>query len=240
MLGRRIWSRSSRLYLGASVVLAALAGAKIQTYANHAGRAAEPSGPLTRVAVAAEPVHRGDAVTASSLRLLSMPAAYAPPGAVGSIDEAAGRVALTDLAPGEVVTDTRLVRVRAGPVASLVPPGLRAFAVPTTLPPSIVRQGDHVDILATYGSGGSQPRTETVVQGVEILLVLGEPGAAGGDRGGFALDLGAADISQPAVLIVLVAPEQEERLAFARAFANLEVAVAPAEEPSSVPFATEP
>jgi Flp pilus assembly protein CpaB len=92
-----------------------------------------------------------------------------------------------------------------------------------------VTAGDHVDILATYGSASSQPHTETVVQAVEVLMVLGEAGH-GDERGSLALDLGAADISQPAVLIVLVAPEQEERLAFARAFANLEVAVAPAEE----------
>ena len=32
------------------------------------------------------------------------------------------------------MTQTRLARVRAGPVASLVPEGLRAFAVPSTLP----------------------------------------------------------------------------------------------------------
>jgi Flp pilus assembly protein CpaB len=236
---RRTWSRSSRLYLGASVLLAALAGARIQTYVNRDGTAAEAGGPHVRVAVAARAIRRGESVAASSLRIVDMPAAYTPPGAAGSISQAAGRVALTDLAPGEVVTDTRLARVRAGPVASLVPPGLRAFAVPTTLPPSVVQQGDHVDILATFGSGGSQPHTETVVEGVEILLVLGQGGASGG-HGGFALDLSAADINQPAVLIVLVAPEQEERLAFARAFANLEVVLAPAEDLPASPALTAP
>lgn len=227
---RRTWSRSSRVYLVGSMVLAALAGARIQRVVNGAGHPAEASGSRVRVAVAGQAVDRGEPISPSALRVLTIPAAYAPPGAVGSISEAAGRVALTDLAAGEVVTDTRLARVRAGPVASLVPPGLRAFAVPITLPPSVVREGDHVDILATYGSGGTQPHTETVVERVEVLLVLGGAGPEPGDGGGFGLDLGAAEAGRPSVLVVLVAPDQEERLAFARAFANLEVAVAPAED----------
>jgi Flp pilus assembly protein CpaB len=215
--------------MGASVLLALLTGVRIQSYATQASRAAASGSRHVPVLVASRTIERGQPLSANLLRQSSVPAAYAPPGAMASIAQAAGRVALTDLAPGEVVTDTRLARVRAGPVASLVPQGLRAFAVPTTLPPSVVVAGDRVDVLATYGAGSGQPHTETVVQGVEVLLVLG--GAQTGDhKGGLALDLSASDINEPAVLIVLVAPEQEEQLAFARAFADLEVALVPAVE----------
>jgi Flp pilus assembly protein CpaB len=166
------------------------------------------------------------------LRLARLPVAYAPPEALTDISKAAGRVALADLAPGEVVTETRLARVRAGPVASLVPQGLRAFAVQTSLPAGLVAPGDHVDVLATFNTG--QAHTETVVDGVEILLVLGErssarAGAGASDRGGGPGSAPSTEEGTGATtLVLLVSPDQQERLAFARAFANLEVTLAPA------------
>src|SRR5207245_2589581 len=101
------------------------------------------------VVVAARAVARGSPLSASDLRVTAMPRAYAPPGSYSRIEGLSGRVALADLSPGEAVTKTRLARVRAGPVASLIPEGLRAFAVPTTLPLGAVVPGDHVDVLAT-------------------------------------------------------------------------------------------
>ena len=146
-------------------------------------------------------------------------------GALRDVAKAAGRVALAGLAPGEAVTETRLARVRAGPVASLVPQGLRAFAVPTTLPRGSVTPGDHVDVLATFGSG--QPHTERVAEGLEILFVLS---ARQGSQTGAGPDLGAlgSGAGPTMNLIVLVSPDQEERLAYARAVGILDVAIAPA------------
>ena len=128
---------------------------------------------------------------------------------------------------------TRLARVRAGPVASLIPEGLRAFAVPTSLPFGALQAGDHVDVLATFGSG--QPHTEVVVSSVEVLFVLG-PSRGGsssggrGDRSGIGLDAAGADVPAQTTLIFLVSEEQEQRLAYARAFADLQVTIAPLEE----------
>jgi Flp pilus assembly protein CpaB len=221
---RRRWSRSSRLYMSASVVAAAAAGLLLHQYVARAASVAEALGPKVAVVVAAQQVERGSTLAPIQLRLDEMPEAYAPPGLIGEISKAAGRVALSDLAPGEVVTETRLARVRAGPVASLVPEGLRAFAVPTSLPPGALVPGDRVDVLATFASG--QPHTETVVTGVEVLFVLGD--AAGGTSG-LGLDASAAGIGEGTTLILLVSPGQEEDLAFARAFADLQVAIAPSE-----------
>jgi Flp pilus assembly protein CpaB len=221
---RRRWSRSSRLYMCASVVAATAAGLLLHQYVARAASVAEALGPKVAVVVAAQQVERGSTLAPSQLRLDEMPEAYAPPGLIGEISKAAGRVALSDLAPGEVVTETRLARVRAGPVASLVPEGLRAFAVPTSLPPGALVPGDRVDVLATFASG--QPHTETVVTGVEVLFVLGD---AAGRSSGLGLDASAAGIGEATTLILLVSPGQEEDLAFARAFADLQVAIAPSE-----------
>ena len=229
---RRRWSRSSRVYLALSLGLAVAAGLMVRGHVEQAGAGGAASGSRTPVVVAAGDIARGSILTSSQLRIVPIPEAFAPPGALTRIDQAAGRAALTDLASGEAVTRTRLARVRAGPVASLVPQGLRAFAVPTSLPAGSVQPGDSVDVLATFGTGGAgQPHTEAVVEGVEVLFVLGG-GTTGGSRGSpLALDAGGADLGSSITLIVLVAPDQESRLAYARAFANLEVAIAPPPEP---------
>jgi Flp pilus assembly protein CpaB len=178
------------------------------------------------VVVAGERIDRGAVVSPSQLRVARLPEPYVPPGSIHDISKAAGRVLLAGLSPGEVVTENRLARVRAGPVASLVPRGLRAFAVPTSLPRGAVVAGDRVDVLATFASG--QPHTEIVVESVEILLVLSS-GHSPKDAGGIGLDAEGAGASAPSTLVLLVAPEQEQRLAYARAFASLEVAIVPSE-----------
>jgi pilus assembly protein CpaB len=225
---RRRWSRSARLYFAASLALAMAAGILLHGYLARVSAAAVALGPHVAVVVAAELIERGTVVGPGDLKVASFPRVYAPPGFIDRISRAAGRVALSDLSPGEAVTETRLARVRAGPVASLIPAGLRAFAVPTSLPGGALAPGDRVDVLATYASG--QPHTETVVAGVEVLFVLGPEGSDGGS-GVTNLDAAAAGVGSSTTLILLVSTEQEERLAFARAFADLQVAIAPAEEP---------
>ena len=67
---------------------------------------------------------------------------------------------------------------------------------------------------------------------VEVLFVLGSNGTSTGmgadpNGAGSALDAASAGVGGSGTLILLVSPDQEERLAFARAFADLSVAVEP-------------
>jgi Flp pilus assembly protein CpaB len=218
-VGRR-WSRASRLYAAASLACAALAGASVNAYLGRAAAASGLNGPAVPVVAAQSAIARGEMVRADVLGVSEVPKAFAPPGALSRISQAAGRVALAALAPGEVVTETRLGRVREGPVASLTPEGLRAFAVPTTLPRGAVVAGDHVDVLATYTSG--QPHTEVAAADVPVLTVLGPPTAASGDPAGLSADSRAAR----SLLVLIVSPDQEEQLASATAFATLSIAIA--------------
>jgi Flp pilus assembly protein CpaB len=156
-----------------------------------------------------------------------VPSAFVQPGAFRSVPEAVGRVALSDLSTGEAATRTRLARVRAGPVASLIPQGLRAFAVPTSLPPGAVAPGDLVDVLATYANEAAH--TETVVAGAQVLVVMGadQGTGAGGGTDVLGTDAAAAGATGGPTLVLLVSPEQEEHLAYARAFADLAIAIEP-------------
>jgi Flp pilus assembly protein CpaB len=205
-VGRR-WSRASRVYAAASLVCAALAGASANAYLHRAAAASGLDGPAVPVVVARSAIARGATVRTDLLDLSRVPRAFAPPGALARLSQAAGRVALAALAPGEVVTETRLGRVREGPVASLTPEGLRAFAVPTSLPRGAVVAGDHVDVLAASD--------------VEVVTVLGPPSATSGGPAGLSAGAGEAR----SLLVVLVSADQEERLASAAAFAVLSIAV---------------
>ena len=146
------------------------------------------------------------------MRAAAFPSAFAPPGALGASDQVAGRVLETDLLTGEVVTRARLAGSSTGPIAALVPSGLRAVVIPSGLPPGSVRAGDAVDVFGSFG--GAQPHVETVVEAAEVGQVL----AAG------AADASDAAPSGPAI-VLWVDPSSAGRVAFAAAFATLTVAV---------------
>lgn len=215
----RRWSPSARLFAVLAAVLGVAAFVLVQGYVREVEALAPALGKPVAVVVASRDLPRGRELSADMLRVKSMPSAFAPPGVIGRVEQAVGRALVSDLAAGEPLTTTRLGPTGAGPVASLVPPGLLAFVLATSLPPEAIRAGDRVDVLATYAGG--QPYTETVVEGVEVLLVV-----ARGDGGTVLPDVGGG--GGPA-LVLLVDPYQAERLAFARAFANLEVAIGPAD-----------
>jgi Flp pilus assembly protein CpaB len=142
-----------------------------------------------------------------------MPGAFAPPGRIASTSAVAGRTLVSDVAEGEPVTRTRL-GVAGGTIASLVPSGLRAFPVTATVAPDAIRAGDRVDVIATFG--GPRPYTATVASELEVLAIL-EP-----DESAFAAGGGGGPS-----LVLLVSPQVAEELAYASAFAEIAVTVAP-------------
>ena len=134
--------------------------------------------------VAADRSLAARALDDASFRVVDVPSTLVPPGALTAIEEVAGRVLATDLAEGEVLTETRLAGAGSGPLAALVPPGLRAFVLPTGPPAGTVRSGDEVDVLATYGANAGRPYTETVASALEVLDVVetDAPVASAGER----------------------------------------------------------
>ncbi len=203
---RRRHPRASGVLVLLSLLLAAAATLAVRAHLLRLEAAAAAGGPLRAAVVAASPLSRGTVLSAEMLRVERLPAGGVPPGALDSPAGAVGATLTADLAGGEVVTEARLAS--AGPVAALVPDGLRAVAVEVALPPGALVPGDRVDVLATFGTGS--PYTETVAPEAEVLGVVDGGGAEGA-----------------AVVVLLVSPETAERLAFARAYAQLSVAIAP-------------
>jgi pilus assembly protein CpaB len=216
---RRRWPTGAKVLLLAGVACGALAFLAVRGYAATLEATRPDVGPLVSVVMAARDLDRGTTLDPSMLETGEVPAAFVPPGAMETIPDADGRVLTARVAAGEVLTATRVASPGAGPVAAVVPPGLRAVVVPAGVPAGIVRAGDRVDLLATFGGG--RPYTQTVVTAAEVLRVLSPGGAVAG-----------VTSAAGAQLVLLVGPEDAERIAYAKTFAQLEVAIAAAPEPS--------
>ncbi|MDP9295245.1 MAG: Flp pilus assembly protein CpaB [Actinomycetota bacterium] len=215
--GRR-WSAASRSFLALALVLGGAAFLLVHGYAARVDALAPAIGPSVPVAIAARPLTRGTTVSADMLRLVEMPAAYAPPGALRRVEDGVGRTLVSDLAAREPITRTRLGSSRAGPLASLVPAGMRAMNVPVTAGLGTIHPGDRVDVLATFGGG--QPHTETVGTGLEVIRT-----STGGNGASSTSSSTDGTGGGGPTLTVLVTPAEAEQLAYASAFAELSVAI---------------
>ncbi len=209
---RRKRPRSSKVLFALSLLLAAGATLLLRGHLLRLEASAQAAGPGGPIVVVETDLARGTVLEPSSLSERSVPDSYRPPGALTSLDQATGRQLAADVVAGEPLTETRLSG-DGGPMAVMVPPGLRAVPVAVTAPPGLLASGDRVDVLATFAAG--QPHTETVVSGAEVLSILG-----GGSDG----------LDGVATLVLLVSPDAAETLAYARSFAELSISVTSAEE----------
>ncbi len=208
-------STPSRMFAVLALTSGVAAFAIVRGYASRLEALRPFVGRPVPVVIAAADLTRGTSIGGSMVQVASLPSVLAPPGSFPDGTELEGRILLTDVAEGEAITRTRLAARSAGPVAALVEPGLRAAAVDSGLPPGAVRPGDRVDVLATYG--GERPHTETVASGLEVLRVM-SPATSGA----------VGDGAEVPSLVLLVSPLDAERLAYAKAFADLTVSIAPA------------
>jgi Flp pilus assembly protein CpaB len=205
---RRRRPRASGVLLVLSLALAVAATVALESHLRRVEARAVAAGPGREVVVATVAMSRGSVLEPGALGVRSVPETYLPPSALLNISEAAGHTLAADVAAGEVLTRTRLA-ADGGPVASLVPAGLVALPVTTAFPPGMIVAGDRVDVLATYPS---RPFAEIVVEGAEVLTVTGASVSE---------ELGTTASS----VMLLVSPDVAQRLAHARAFADIALAI---------------
>lgn len=222
MIFRRTIPLSSKLFAACAAILGAAAFLVVHAERERYAAIRPALGPQVTVVTASTGLPRGSVLVTSSLGTARIPEAFAPPGAIGSVERAVGRVLTADLAPGDVVTATRLAGRGVGPVAALVPDGLRAIGIAAPIPGGL-RPGDRVDVLATFGAEG-RVFTETAGLALEVLDVLTPARAA----------LGPAGEGSP-TLIVLATPDVAERLATATTVGSLQIAILGPEVPASAP-----
>lgn len=217
MVFLRRWPRRSKVFALLAALAGGLAFVLVDGYAARLEALRPVAGDPVPVVVASRSLARGDVLSDDAVGVRQVPAPFAPPGRLATRAAVVGRTLVSDVAAGEPITRTRL-GVRGGAIASLVPSGLRAFPVAAGVAPEAVRTGDRVDVLATFG--GPRPYTDTVASALEVLAIL-EPRETGFAAGG-------ADAPS---LVLLVTPEIAEELAYAAAFGEIAVTVAPPDDP---------
>lgn len=150
----------------AAFVLAALSALAVDTAIRAADEQRSRFGVLRTVAVVVEPVAPGEVLAPGDFEFRDVPAALLPEGAASRAP--AGRVALVELIPGEIVLDVRLAPTGLRGAAALLPPGSVALAVPAGpagRPP--LSLGDRVDLLASFEG---EP-TFAVAAGATVIAV---------------------------------------------------------------------
>lgn len=221
---RRRWPLASKVLIAFAVLLGAVAFVVVRGYQDRVEALHPAVGPPVATVRAATDLARGTVLSDEMLQRSSLPEEFAPPGGVGDATSIVGRVLAADIEAGEILTRSRLAEPRVGPVAALVPDGLRAVVVPSGLPPGTLRAGDRVEVYATYGGG--RPHTELVATGLEVVRIITE--ADGGGIGG------ATTVDAGVALVLLVDGDSASRLAYARAFGQLQVAIlGPGPSPSA-------
>lgn len=205
---RRRRPRAATAMMATAVSLALLTGVALRGHLARLEAAAAARGPRLSVVVAAGELARGTVLAPGHLRSERRPADALPPGALRSFGEAAGGTLAADVATGEVLTDRRIAR--GGPVASLVPAGLRAVPLVVAAPAGSVAPGDRVDVLAV---AGGRPFAEVVAAEAEVLLVLAGGGLEGPE--------------EALTLMLVVDAATAGALARAAATSRLSIAIAP-------------
>jgi pilus assembly protein CpaB len=220
---RRRWPLASKVLLALGALLGALTFVVVRGYQDRVEALHPAVGPPVAIVTAATDLRRGTVLSAGLLHTSSLPEEFVPPGAVGDPASIAGRVLVADIDAGEILTRSRLAEPRVGPVAALVPEDLRAVVVPSGVPPGTLRAGDRVEVYATYGGG--RPHTELVASDLEIVRILTEGATSVSGIAGTATgDTGVG-------LVLLVDGDAASRLAYARAFGQLQIAILGPEPP---------
>jgi len=135
------------------------------------------------VVVTARNVAGGAVIRRNALRVVRVPARYAPPDGLGSVEDVAGGRSATSLPRGSYVTVSRLRDVRAERSPGALRRGERAVEVGVAGGAALAGAGpgSRVDVLVSSEPGGAAGRTVVALESVELLGVRAAGGPGEGD-----------------------------------------------------------
>jgi pilus assembly protein CpaB len=176
---------------------------------------------LTRVAVAKVAIPVGTKIIPEQVMVVQFPKESMPDGAFESPEKLTGRVAVTNIAPREPITEARLAPVgTAGGLSAVIPEGYRAMTVKVDdvvgisgfiMPDTLV---DVVVVIDPEEKAGTQdPISKIVLQNIKVL--------ANGQNIDKPQDQREANSVKAVTL--LVTPEQAEKLALAASEGKLQL-----------------
>ena len=136
------------------------------------GRALDEMSAPAPALVASGNIASGARLDKTMVELKQIPRAFIQPGALKTVAEAEGLMALAPFAPGEQVLANKLTTTGVA-LALAVPPGKRAVTIavsPASSVAGLLKPGDLVDVFATVEETTS-PRTFALIQAAVVLAV---------------------------------------------------------------------
>jgi pilus assembly protein CpaB len=174
--------------------------------------------PVVRIAVAAEDLFWGTALTDEMIKLVSFPKESLVQGYLSTVEQAKGRVLIANIKANEPILEAKLAPADAaqGGMAMVTQRGKRAMAVRVDDVVGVagfINPGNRVDVLVTLRR--SSPKSKTVLQNVLVLAT------------GLQMDGQdpKAKPKQVRVITVEVTPEEAEKLALAAAEGTVTMAL---------------
>jgi pilus assembly protein CpaB len=176
---------------------------------------------LNKVAVAKVAIPIGSKIIPEQIMVVQFPKESTPDGAFDSPEKLAGRVAVTNIAAREPITDSRLApEGTAAGLSAIIPEGYRAMTVKVDDAAGIsgfIMPGTMVDVVVVIdpreGSGMQDPISKIVLQNIKVL--------ANGQNIDKPKDEREANSVKAVTL--QVTPEQAEKLALASSEGKLQL-----------------
>ncbi len=168
---------------------------------------------LSRVAVAKVAIPVGTRIIPEQVMVVQFPKESTPDGAFDSPEKLAGRVAVTNIAPREPITEARLApEGTAGGLSAVIPEGYRAMTVKVDDVVGIsgfIMPGTLVDVVVVIDpqerAGMQDPISKIVLQNIKVLANGQNIDKPENQR----------DANSVKAVTLLVTPEQAEKLALA-------------------------
>lgn len=212
----------------------------------------KPQVELAKVVIASTDIPAHTVITGAMLQEERRPPSDVPSGAFSRIDDVINRVAKVDIFAGTPVLRTDVTQpISQEGLGALIPEGYVAIALPIDNEAlyRMLRTGDHVKIIASFGGLLSQTIVEdAVVLGVDTqvanveLAVRGQQAQQGQQAGGGQAGQQGAQPTPVKTLILLVTPEEAERVALVsgQTGVNIEFSLLPARQPIPTPKPQQP
>jgi pilus assembly protein CpaB len=159
--------------LALAVVLGLIAAKVARDTIVRSRSAGQGPGRTVKIVIVAKPVSPGQELTADVLALGPIVAEAPPRGAFTDAAAVVGRVAATEMFPGQPVMDSLLAGKGSGAgLQALVPRGMRAVTVEvneTSGVAGLIAPGCHVDVVTTL-NGASKQETVAVIVVQDVLV----------------------------------------------------------------------
>lgn len=167
---RRLTRQQRWRLLGAIAAVVLIGTTARALWAAESARAAWSS--TTGVVVATRDLPVGLVLELPDLRVVSLPDAAVPPGAVvGDPGNLVGTTVTRPILAGEPIAAARLGASGLGPTAALLPRGWRAVTLPLGTAPPPLTVGDRVELVGVAGGPGSGAPARVVSRTAEVLVV---------------------------------------------------------------------